>query len=1098
MIGRYGQACISGKLRRQRVTEAVHFSKLSKYSGSDKIEDSEVPMATKVSAAPSPEPKKAARFPAVPGIKEIPRIDHEILDFWKRDNTFRASIEARPVDNQFVFFDGPPFANGLPHYGHLLTGYAKDVIPRYQTMQGKRVERRFGWDTHGLPAELSAEKDIGISGRKAILEIGIDKFNAAARAGVMKYASEWEDYVTRQARWVDFENDYKTLDITFMESCLWAFKQLWDRGHVYRDYRVVPYSWAVESPLSNFETRLDDSYRTRTDPALTVGFEISENQGELSGAHLLIWTTTPWTLPSNLAAAVNADITYALMQKDDKRFILSVSALEKYKKELEGASQIKSIKGSELSGIRYTPPFPYFLGHPNAFQVLVEEFVTDEDGTGIVHMAPGFGEDDLAASRRAGISVVVPVDAAGRFTSEVPDYEGTLVFDANKPIIQRLKQEGKLFRHDSYDHNYPHCWRTDEPLIYKAVDSWYLRVSDFRERMVELNERVSWVPGHVKHGIFGNWLANAQDWNISRSRFWGTPIPVWISDNPEFPRVDVYGSIAELKADFGVEVTDLHRPYIDELTRPNPDDPSGQSTMRRVEDVFDVWFDSGSMPYAQVHYPFENKAQFEANFPADFIVEYVAQTRGWFYTLMVLSTMLFDQPPFRHAICHGVVLDENHQKLSKRKRNYPDPLVVFDQYGSDVMRWFLISSSVLTGGDLVVPKEAREIAAVQREAIAPLMNAYNFFSLYANLEIRAPQIIRQADDPLDRYILTKTGELAGVVGTALDNYDIPRACREATKYFEALTNWYIRRSRARFWGGTDRSSRDAAFDTLYTALVSVCRILAPVLPIITEKLYKSLTGQRSVHLSDWPQADEFPAEHALVRAMDGVREACSSALAVRERARLRVRLPLKRLTVVHADSAELQPFADLIADEVNVREVDFSTELAAFGKVELRPDPKIGKRLGAKMKTVMTAARAGEFTLQEDGSVTVADEQLAESEFELRVITEAGAAAAPFAGAGAVIIDISVDADQEREGIARDFIRLVQNARKDADLDVSDRIVLAVHSENSELRRALEEHRELISQETLTSEWANEIEQGFEARGEIASEALKIRIKRSS
>jgi isoleucyl-tRNA synthetase len=455
-----------------------------------------------------------------------------------------------------------------------------------------------------------------------------------------------------------------------------------------------------------------------------VGFKIRDGQGELSGAQLLIWTTTPWTLPSNLAAAAGADITYAVMAKEGERYILSANALEKYKKQLDGAEQVGTVKGSELEGLRYHPPFDYFEGHENAHQVLIEDFVVDEDGTGVVHMAPGFGEDDLNACRKAGIAVVVPVDAAGKYTSEIPDYQGMLVFDANKPIIQRLKEEGKLFRHDTYDHNYPHCWRTDEPLIYKAVDSWYLRVSDYRERMVELNQEINWAPGHVKDGIFGNWLAGAQDWNISRSRFWGTPIPVWVSDDPAYPRTDVYGSIEELERDFGVKVTDLHRPFIDELTRPNPDDPTGKSTMRRVEDVFDVWFDSGSMPYAQVHYPFENKEVFEQNFPADFIVEYVAQTRGWFYTLMVLSTMLFDRPPFKNAICHGVVLDENRQKLSKRLRNYPDPLGFFDEYGSDVMRWFLISSPVLNGGDLLVPKEGREIASVQREAIAPLLNAY--------------------------------------------------------------------------------------------------------------------------------------------------------------------------------------------------------------------------------------------------------------------------------------------------------------------------------------------------------------------------------------
>ena len=1036
------------------------------------------------------------RFPAAPAPADLPKVDREILSFWKTDQTFQASIDERPEDDQFVFYDGPPFANGLPHYGHLLTGFAKDVIPRYQTMKGKRVERRFGWDTHGLPAELAAEKTLGISGRKAVLDMGIERFNDAARAEVMKYASEWEEYVTRQARWVDFENDYKTLDTSFMESCLWAFKQLWDKGLVYKDYRVVPYSWAVESPLSNFETRLDNSYRNRTDPAVTVKFEIAGGQGALSGAKFLIWTTTPWTLPSNLACAAGADITYAILEKDGERLILSANALEKYKKQLAGYDRTGEVTGRDLEGLKYHPPFDYFRGRENAHHILNADFVTDEDGTGVVHLAPGFGEDDLNACRAAGIAVVVPVDQAGRYTAEIADYEGMLVFDANKPITDRLKAEGKLFRHDTYDHNYPHCWRTDEPLIYKAVDSWYLRVSDFRERMVELNKQINWAPAHVKDGIFGNWLAGAQDWNISRSRFWGTPIPVWVSDDPNYPRTDVYGSIEELERDFGVEIDDLHRPYIDQLTRPNPDDPTGRSTMVRVEDVFDVWFDSGSMPYAQVHYPFENKAWFEANFPADFIVEYVAQTRGWFYTLMVLSTMLFDRPPFRNAICHGVVLDENRHKLSKRLRNYPDPLDFFDQYGSDVMRWFLISAPVLNGGDLLVPKEGREIAGVQREAIAPLMNAYAFFSLYANLETRAPEIITAADDALDRYILTKTGELAERVGAALDAYDIPRAARETVSYFDALTNWYIRRSRARFWGSEDETSKNAAFDTLYTVLVKVCRICAPLLPIVTEKLYKSLTGERSVHLTLWPEAGEFPSDHDLVRAMDLVREAASAALAVRERARLRVRLPLKTLTIVHSESAGLEPFTGLIADEVNVREVALSTDLDAFGEVQLRPDPRIGKRLGKTMKEVMAAARSGDFTLNADGTAVVAGETLGADEFVLAMVTEEGSAAEPFAGTGAVVLDTSVDADQEREGLARDVIRAVQTARKEAGLDVSDRITLGVAGGEA-VSAALKAHGDFIKAETLARSLSREAGAGARSETKLGGEDVVITVEKA-
>jgi isoleucyl-tRNA synthetase len=1033
------------------------------------------------------------KFPSLSSPVSLPEIEREILEFWERDKTFEASVDERPEEDQFVFYDGPPFANGLPHYGHLLTGFVKDVIPRYQTMKGKRVERRFGWDTHGLPAELSAEKEIGVSGRKAVLDLGIDKFNEACRTAVLRYTADWEEYIRRSARWVDTENDYKTLDKSFMESCIWAFKQLFDKGLVYKDYRVVPYSWAVESPLSNFETRLDNAYRMRTDPAITVGFPLTDGTGLLENARILIWTTTPWTLPSNLATAVGEDIVYAVMGKGDDKLVLSVNGLEKYKKELEGYEKLGEVKGTDLKGLHYTPPFDYFLGQENAFQILSGDFVVDEDGTGIVHMAPGFGEDDLKACREAGIGVVVPVDHTGKYTSAVSDYEGMLVFDANKLIIQRLKEEGKLLRHDTIDHNYPHCWRTDEPLIYKAVESWYLEVSKFRERMVELNQQIDWTPSHVKDGLFGNWLANAQDWNISRSRFWGTPIPVWVSDDPNYPRVDVYGSIAELEADFGVKVDDLHRPYVDELTRPNPDDPTGKSMMRRVEDVFDCWFESGSMPYAAVHYPFENKDWFEANFPADFIVEYVAQTRGWFYTLMVLGTMLFDAPPFKSAICHGVVLDENRQKLSKRLRNYPDPLEFFDAYGSDVMRWFLISSPVLTGGDLLVPKEGRDVAAVQREAISPLVNAYTFFSLYANLEDRRPQLVTEASDPLDKYILTKTGELAATVAERLDAYDVPGACRETKAFMDALTNWYIRRSRARFWGGEGESADPAAFDTLYTVLVRVSQIVAPLMPLLAEKLYKSLTGERSVHLTDWPTADLFPQDHDLVAAMDRVREACSATLAVRERFRLRVRLPLKSLVVAHPEADSLQGFAGLIADEVNVREVIFAEDLAKYGELQMKVNPVIGRRLGKKMKDVMAASRQGDFTLNDDGTAEVAGETLGPDDFEMRLESAEGTAAEPFDKVGAAVLDVSVDGDQEREGLARDLIRAVQTARKDAGLDVSDRIRLGVEGDD-DVAAALAAHGDMIKAETLAVDLGMSLGDGFSTDAKLTGKTVKLSV----
>ena len=1028
------------------------------------------------SAAAAAAAAKPDRFPSLGSTTDLAAIDKEIVAFWAADGTFQASIDQRPRSedggSEFVFYDGPPFANGLPHYGHLLTGFVKDVIPRFQTMRGNRVERRFGWDTHGLPAELQAEKELGISGRKQILDFGMEKFNDACRKSVLQFTDDWETYVNRQARWVDFENDYKTLDISYMESCLWAFKTLYERGHVYQDYRVVPYSWAVESPLSNFETRLDNSYRTRIDPAVTVAYALNDVPAEdpTAPTHILIWTTTPWTLPSNLAVAVNNNIDYAVIAQGDRRLVISANAYAKYAKQLGTEEPVGYLKGSELVGCTYTPPFPYFADTPNAFRVLAGDFVEDGEGTGIVHMAPGFGEDDLVVCRAEGIPVVVPVDQAGRFTDQVPDYAGLQVFEANKPIITALKEAGVLIRQDSYPHNYPHCWRTDEPLIYKAVNSWYLRVSDFRERMVELNQNIAWLPGHIKEGLFGNWLANARDWNIARSRFWGTPIPVWLSDDPAYPRVDVYGSIAELEADFGVKITNLHRPYIDELVRPNPDDPTGKAMMRRVEDVFDCWYESGAMPFAQVHYPFQNKKWFESHFPGDFIVEYVAQTRGWFYTLMVLGTMVFDQEPFRACICHGVVLDENKQKLSKRLRNYPDPIEFFDQYGSDVMRWFLISSTVLAGGDVAIPREGKVLAQAQREALMPLANAYSFFALYANIEQIEPKLVTTADAVLDRYILSKVADLAATVAAELAQFEIPPACHHVTRFMDALNNWYIRRSRARFWGREDGSAEggDArqAFDVLYTVLVQLCQVMAPLAPILTEKIYRALTGDRSVHLTDWPDPDAIVRDHDLVAEMDLVRAACSATLAVRERARLRVRLPLAELTIAHPDAPRLAPYLALIQDEVNVKAVTLSTDLAAFGKQELKVNPRIGKVLGAKMKPVMAASKAGNFTLLDDGRAEVAGEILTPDQFDLRLVTPEGSAAEPVGGLGAAVLNVAVTPELEREGLARDIIRAVQVARKDADFAVTDRIALWVDGD-AVILGAVTTHQEEISGEVL-------------------------------
>ncbi|TCO26373.1 isoleucyl-tRNA synthetase [Kribbella steppae] len=997
---------------------------------------------------------------------DFPGIERGVLEYWEKDGTFQASVEQRPAGengaNEFVFYDGPPFANGLPHYGHLLTGYVKDVVPRYQTMRGHRVERRFGWDTHGLPAELEAQRVLGLKTKADILELGIEKFNEACRASVLKYTGEWRSYVTRQARWVDFDNDYKTLNRDYMESVIWAFKSLYDRGLVYEGLRVLPYCWNDETPLSNHELRMDDDvYQQRQDPSITIAVELE------TGERLLAWTTTPWTLPSNLAMAVGPDVDYAIVDDPAGPTILAEARLEAY-----GYTEVLGrLKGSELIGRRYTPLFPFFAdaavwGTGEAFQVIAAEHVTTDDGTGVVHMAPAYGEEDQIACEAVGIPTLLTVDDGARFTSVVPPYQGMHVFEANRQIIRDLRAAGALVREDSYVHSYPHCWRCRNPLIYKAVSSWFVEVTRIRDRMVELNEQITWVPEHVKHGQFGKWLSNARDWSISRNRFWGSPIPVWRSDDPAYPRIDVYGSIEELERDFGVPVPDLHRPYVDQLTRPNPDDPTGRSTMRRVPDVLDVWFDSGSMSFAQVHYPFENTAWFEHHFPGDFIVEYIGQTRGWFYTMHILSTALFDRPAFSSCLSHGIVLGSDGQKMSKSLRNYPDVSEVFDRDGADAMRWFLMSSPILRGGNLVVTEDG--IRDGVRQVMIPLWNAWYFFALYANATGASGSWSTDSPDLLDRYLLAKLRVFVDDMQARLDRYEVAAACESVVGYVEVLTNWYIRRSRDRFWAGSPE-----AIDTLYTTLEVLTRTVAPLLPLTTEEIWRGLTGGRSVHLTDWPSVGELPDDPGLVARMDRVREICSVASSIRKSEGIRGRQPLQSLTVATADAEALTSLVPLIQSEVNVRDVVLASADAVDAPVSQRLTVNAraaGPRLGREVQSVIKASKSGDWSVSADGVVVAGGIELVEGEYTLETtLAEGGTASGLLSGGGFVVLDTTVTPELAAEGIARDVIRAVQQARRDAGLDVTDRMRLQVTADAAVLA-AVEAHRELIMGETLALE----------------------------
>lgn len=1008
---------------------------------------------------------------------DFPFVEERVLQYWDTDSTFAASIDNRADAEEFVFYDGPPFANGLPHYGHLLTGYVKDLVPRYQTMRGKKVDRRFGWDTHGLPAELEAERQLGITDKSEIEKMGMAKFNEYCRDSVLRYTGEWRDYVTRQARWVDFDNDYKTLDLDFMESVMWAFKALYDKGLIYQGYRVLPYSWYEQTPLSNQESKLDDAYRMRQDPAVTVTMPLSVPDGPLAsldGVNALIWTTTPWTLPSNLVIAVNPDVTYVHVRAaDGQEYLLAEALLGAYGKELADPEVVGTHRGAELENLSYTPPFDFFAGHPNAHRVLLGDYVTTESGTGVVHLAPAFGEEDMDLATANGIEVVQPLDPGGRFTSQVPPYEGLMVFDANPVIIKDLKSTGRILRHETIEHSYPHSWRSGQPLIYMAVPSWFVAVTQFRDRMVELNKQITWVPEHIRDGQFGKWLEGARDWNISRNRYWGAPLPVWVSDDAEFPRIDVYGSLDDLERDFGVRPDNLHRPFIDDLTRPNPDDPSGKSTMRRVPEVLDCWFESGSMPFAQVHYPFENRDWFDggdsanapAHNPGDFIVEYNGQTRGWFYTLHVLATALFDRPAFKTVAAHGIVLGDDGQKMSKSKRNYPDVNEVFDRDGSDAMRWFLMASPILRGGNLVVTE--RGIREGVRQALLPLWNAYSFLQLYAE----RPAVWRtDSQHVLDRYILAKLATTRDSMTEALDIYDIAGACDAFREFVESLTNWYVRRSRARFWAGQDEDTD--AFDTLYTVLEVACRLASPLLPLATEAIWRGLTGERSVHLTDWPTGDELPADADLVTAMDQVQAVCSTASSVRKANKLRVRLPLSGLTVASSTAEALEPFVDLIKDEMNVKTVTLATDASAYGRYEIAVNARAaGPRLGKDVQRAIKAVKSGNWTVSEgaDGSeVVVADGiELREGEFSRRLVAvEPDSTAELPGGNGLVVLDTAVTPELEAEGWAKDRVRELQDARRTLGLDVSDRITvrLVVPAERLDWART---HADLIAGEVL-------------------------------
>jgi isoleucyl-tRNA synthetase len=972
-----------------------------------------------------------SRYSPVSTALNLPEVESAVLTRWRRDSTFERSIARRAGSVLYAFDDGPPFATGLPHYGHILTSYVKDVVPRYFTMRGYRVPRRWGWDCHGLPVEYEVEKELGLSGPADIAALGLDRFTRECRGLVLRYAAEWERIVTRLGRWVDFEHAYKTMDRSFMDSVLWAFYRLHELGLIYEGQKVVPYCCRCQTPLSNFEARLDDAYRPRTDLSCTVRFRLRDDPG----ASLLAWTTTPWTLPSNVALAVNPDIEYAECDARGERVWVALSAVPRF---TALSPPRRVVKGRDLVGRSYGPVFSCFERLAKAFVVLPAEFVSADDGTGIVHLAPAFGEDDDIVCRDAGIAAPQPVTADGRFTDDVPDFAGMLVFDAAPAIVAQLAERSLLFDRQDHRHDYPHCWRCDQPLIYRAVRSWFVRVTALKDRLLEHNRAIAWVPDHIRDGRFGQWLENARDWAVSRNRFWGSPIPVWRC--AECGDTQVISSAFDLETRAGHAVPDLHRPYIDAVTF-----PCGRcrGSMVRVPEVLDCWFESGAMPFAQLHYPFENESEFQATFPADFIVEYVAQTRGWFYTLHVLATALFDSEAFRHAVCHGVLLGTDGRKMSKRLRNYPDPLEVVAHHGSDALRAALLSSPVVRGVDVRFDENAARDAA--RRFIVPLWNTFHYFTTYGHLDGFEPSGKVASGSALDRYLLHETERLRASLESAMAAYDFGAAYDAIEDFIGTLSGWYLRLSRARAWSSGDSVEKRACYETMHLALDSAARLLAPFLPFVADALYQALGADESVHLADWPEPRTEWVDEDLAIEMHSVRRVVTLARSVRERQGIRHRHPLRTLAVAGVEPSVLARHAELLEQEVNVKHVIVLEEPERFVRTTIRLNtPVLGKRLKQGLESLQQAVGAGDYTIETGGTLVSRGMKVEPGEYSHR--HEVCDETAPVAADGALVVWLDTVRDEGLllEADARDLNREIQDVRKRARLDYSERIVLCV------------------------------------------------------
>ena len=1014
---------------------------------------------------------------STPGAFSFVAMEHSMLRHWEEHDVFRRSVENADNEAPYIFYDGPPFATGLPHHGNLVGSVLKDIVPRYWTMKGYRVERRFGWDCHGLPIEQEIDRTLGMSAAETVAKIGVAGYNAECRAIVERYVAEWRKTITRLGRWVDFDNDYKTMDAWYMESVWWVVKQLWDKGLIYKGFKVMPVSTALETVLANFEAV--QNYMDVQDPAITVLFELEDEDAALAA-----WTTTPWTLPSNLAVCVGADIDYVKVSDGDAKrsFYLAEARLDAYRKKHPALTVEARVKGSDLVGRRYRPLFDYFEAESErgAFVVVADDYVTTDEGTGLVHQAPAFGEDDYRVLRQAGIEAFVcPVTMAGEFTAEIPDFAGRFVKEADGDIIRHLSDAGTLYERDVTVHSYPHCYRTDAPLIYRAVPSWFVRVTDFVDDLRASNEEVRWVPEHIKHGRFGNWIENAIDWAISRNRVWGTPLPIWINDVTGSARC--IGSRDELEQMTGVRADDLHREHVDPLTF-TVDGEEG--VYRRVEEVLDCWFESGSMPYAQLHYPFENRDLFEAGFPAQYIAEGLDQTRGWFYTLMVLATALFKKPAFRNVIVNGMVLAEDGKKMSKSLRNYTPPDELMESYGADALRLYLINSG------LVRAEEQRFADAgvrdMVRRALLPWYNAYSFLATYAAIDGWTPAMnTAPVESILDRWIISRLQTLKESINVEMERYRLYNVVPKLFSFINDLTNTYIRLNRARFWGEGMTPDKAAAYATLHTAVNELSVAMSPFAPFLAEHIYQSLarlagSGEPdpvSVHLCEYPEADDALGNVLLEEAVSRMQQVIELGRRKREDVKINLRTPLRRLTIVHRDAellAEIGTLENYVKAELNVKDVRYDTDESKYIALVAKPNfPVLGKRLGKRMRAFQASIAALDApaieAFQETGRIVIDGETFGASEIDVLRQAKAGTNAI---SNRYVSIDLDIDLDDELvgEGWAREFVNRIQRARKDRGFDVSDRIRVRYRGEPA-LESAIETHREYIARETLATDF---------------------------